>query len=77
MTASDNGTWTELARLERLRGREALRRQMLEQKAINSDPATFDGWADQIDACDAELRRLGLAILDLRGARLDGGGGRV
>jgi len=57
----------EIARLERLRDRNALRRRMLEQQAINSDPATFDSWADQIDACEDEARRIALAILKAKG----------
>lgn len=62
----DNCDREELNRLERLHERNVLRRKMLEQRAINSDPDTFDRWADQIDACDDELRRIGLAILKIR-----------
>ena len=65
--ANENRNSVEEARLERLRERTALRRRMLEQQAINSDPATFDSWADQIDACDEELRRIMLAILSTKG----------
>ena len=64
----DNCDWAELKRLERLQERNVLRRKMLEQQAINSDPDTFDSWADQIDACDDELRRIGFAILKMRAA---------
>ena len=64
----DKCDWEELKRLERLRERNVLRRKMLEQQAINSDPDTFDSWADQIDACDDELRRIGFAILKIRAA---------
>ena len=64
----DNCDWAELKRLERLQERNVLRRKMLEQQAINSDPDTFDSWADQIDACDDELRRIGLAIIKIRAA---------
>ena len=56
----------EVARLERLRGRTALRRRMLEKQAVN-DPNGFDFWADQIDACDEELRRIAAAILGAKG----------
>lgn len=66
----DNCDREELNRLERLRERNVLRRKMLEQQAINSDPDTFDSWADQIDACDDELRRIGLAILKIRAAHV-------
>ena len=62
----DNRDWAELQRLERLQERNVLRRKMLEQQAINSDPDTFDRWADQIDACNDELRRIGFAILKMR-----------
>ena len=64
----DNYNWEELQRLERLQERNVLRRKMLEQQAINSDPDTFDRWADQIDTCDDELRRIGFAILRVRAA---------
>lgn len=60
---TENWDMEEINRLERLRERTVLRRRMLEQQAINSDPATFDSWADQIEACDSELRRIMLAIL--------------
>ena len=64
----DNYNWEELQRLERLQERNVLRRKMLEQQAINSDPDTFDRWADEIDACTDELRRIGFAILKMRAA---------
>jgi len=64
---TENWDLEEINRLERLRERNVLRRQMLEQQAINSDPATFDSWADQIDACDEESKRLMLAILKAKG----------
>lgn len=64
----DNCDWAELKRLERLRERNVLRRKMLEQQAINSDPDTFDSWADQIDACNDELHRIGFAIIKMRAA---------
>ena len=64
----DNWDREELNRLERLRERNVLRRKMLEQQAINSDPDTFDRWADEIDACNDELRRIGFAILKMRAA---------
>lgn len=60
---TENWDTEEINRLERLRERTVLRRRMLEQQAINSDPATFDSWADQIEACDRELKRIVLAIL--------------
>lgn len=64
----DNCDREELNRLERLRERNLLRRKMLEQQAINSDPDTFDRWADEVEACNDELRRIGLAILKIRAA---------
>ena len=64
---TENWDLEEINRLERLRERNVLRRRMLEQQAINSDPATFDSWADQIDACDEESKRLMLAILKAKG----------
>lgn len=64
---TENWDLKEINRLERLRDRNVLRRRMLEQQAINSDPATFDSWADQIDACDEEGKRLMLAILKAKG----------
>ena len=68
----DNLEPTALGQLERQRDREALRRRMLEQQAINSDPDTFDDWADKLDACDAELRRLFFAILKAKEAYTTG-----
>lgn len=64
---TENWDLKEINRLERLRDRNVLRRRMLEQQAINSDPETFDSWADQIEACDEETHRLFLAILKAKG----------
>lgn len=63
----DQGSGTkDLTSLERRRARCVLRRQMLEQQAINSDPDSFDIWADQIDACDEEIRRIVLDLLNVK-----------
>lgn len=63
----ENWNSNEIYRLERLRDRLALRRRMLEQQAINSDPDTFDYWADQLEACDNTLKRIVICILKAKG----------
>lgn len=63
----ENWNSKEIYRLERLRDRLALRRRMLEQQAINSDPDTFDYWADQLEACNKALKQIVVSILKAKG----------
>lgn len=63
----ENWNSNEIYRLERLRDRLALRRRMLEQQAINSDPDTFDYWADQLEACNDALKQIFVSLLKAKG----------